>query len=123
MEQKYAPLDDPVFDLVPHAFAVRAHAVWMDMGSPEPQFSNAWDIYLHIRDALRSVAGDGAFTQGLSAASQPEHYQEELPLDLRQDEDESLEVDLSDHEGDTLTVDLMDTEEVEEDGNGIGLDV
>jgi hypothetical protein len=61
--------------------------------------------------------------QCLSAASQPEHYQEELPTDLRQDEDESLEVDLSDHEGDTLMVDLADTEEVEEDGNGIGLDV
>jgi hypothetical protein len=40
------------FDLVPHAFAVRAHAVWTDMGSPEPQFSNVWDIYLHICDVL-----------------------------------------------------------------------
>jgi hypothetical protein len=40
------------FNLVPHAFAVHAHAVWMDMGSPEPQFSNAWDIYLHICDVL-----------------------------------------------------------------------
>jgi hypothetical protein len=44
-------------------------------------------------------------------------------MDLRQDENESLEVDLSDHEGDTLMVDLAVTEEVEEDGNGIGLDV
>ena len=52
MEQDYAPPDDPVFDLVPYAFAVHANAVWTDMGSPEPQFSNAWDIYLRIRDAL-----------------------------------------------------------------------
>jgi hypothetical protein len=42
--QKYAPPEDPVFDLVPHAFAMCAIAVWTDMGSPEPQFSNAWDI-------------------------------------------------------------------------------
>jgi hypothetical protein len=122
MEQKYAPPDDPVFDLVPHAFAVHANAVWADMGSPEPQFSNAWDIYLHLRDALRSMAWDGAFRQCLSAASQPEHFLEELPPDLRQDEDEDepLVVDISDHEGDTLTVDLTDTEE--EGNTSIGLE-
>jgi hypothetical protein len=28
--QKYAPPDDPVFDLVPHAFAMHANAVWTD---------------------------------------------------------------------------------------------
>ncbi|KAH8982770.1 hypothetical protein EDB86DRAFT_3085880 [Lactarius hatsudake] len=52
MEEKYAPPDDPVFKLVPHAFAVHANAVWMAMGSPQLQFNNAWEIYLHIRDAL-----------------------------------------------------------------------
>ncbi|KAH8991701.1 hypothetical protein EDB92DRAFT_1935041 [Lactarius akahatsu] len=55
MEKKYAPPDDPVFKLVPHAFAVHANAVWMAMGSPQPQFNNAWEIYLHIRDALQVV--------------------------------------------------------------------
>jgi hypothetical protein len=93
------------------------------MRSPEPQFSNAWDIYLHIRDALRNVAWDGAFTQCLSDATQPEHYSEESPTDLKQDEDELLVVDLSDHEEETLMVDLTDAEEVEEEGNSIRLDI
>lgn len=103
MEQKYAPPNDPVFDLVPHAFAVHANAVWTDMGSPEPEFRNVWEIYLHIRDALRSMAWDGAFRQSLSAASQSEQYSEELPVDLRPDasEDELLVVDISDNEDDS----------------------
>ncbi|KAI9434815.1 hypothetical protein H4582DRAFT_1818292, partial [Lactarius indigo] len=62
IERKYAPPNDPVFDLVPNAFAVRANAVWTDMGSPEPQFDNAWEIYLHIRNALRSMAWCNAVT-------------------------------------------------------------
>ena len=116
MEQDYAPPDDPVFDLVPYTFAVHANAVWTDMGSPEPQFSNAWDIYLRIRDALRSMVWDGAFRQCLSAASQPEPYSEELPADLRQDEIGPLG-DPSDHEGDILTIDLTDDEEDKGEGS------
>jgi hypothetical protein len=42
---------------------------------------------------------DGAFQQSLSAASQPEHYSEELPRDLEPDEDELLLVDISEDEG------------------------
>ncbi|KAI9437089.1 hypothetical protein BJY52DRAFT_1130177, partial [Lactarius psammicola] len=52
IEKKYTPPNDPVFELVPCEFAVHANAVWTAMGSPQPQFHNAWEIYLHIRDAL-----------------------------------------------------------------------
>ena len=114
MEQKYAPPDDPVFDLVPYAFAVCANAVWTDMGSPEPQFSNAWDIYLQICDVLQSMVWDGAFAECLSATSQLEPYLDELPVDLRQNEDDE-------DKGDTLIIDVTDNEEVEEEGNSIGL--
>ncbi|KAH9011327.1 hypothetical protein EDB84DRAFT_1279188 [Lactarius hengduanensis] len=110
IERKYAPPDDPVFDLVPHAFAVRANAVWTDMGSPEPQFDNAWEIYLLIRDALRSMAWDEAFHRSLSTVSQLEDRLEELPANLRADEDELLVVDHSDDEGTIPTVDLTDDE-------------
>lgn len=120
MEQKFAPPDDPVFDLVPHAFAVHANAIWMEMGSPEPEFHNAWEIYVHIRDALQSNVWDGAFRQGLSAASQPEYDRlEELPADLRPDEDELLEVNISDDEG-TLIVDPTNSEGVD-DGSELDL--
>jgi hypothetical protein len=115
MEKKYAPPDDPVFDLVPRAFAVCANAIWVDMGSPEPKFENAWEIYLHICDALRSMAWDGVFQQSLSAASQPENYSEELPRDLALDEDESLLVDVSEDEESIPIVDLTDNEEANED--------
>lgn len=104
------------------------------MGSPEPRFDNAWEIYLHIRDALRSMAWDGAFQQSLSAVSQPEHCLEALPVDLRPDIDELLVVDNSDDEGSTLIVDLTDdedegstlivdlTDDEDEEGHDIGLD-
>ncbi|KAI9447090.1 hypothetical protein BJY52DRAFT_1206604 [Lactarius psammicola] len=121
IEKKYAPPDDPVFDLVPHPFAVRANAVWTDMGSPEPQFHNAWEIYLHIRDALRSMAWDGAFQQSLSTVSQPEYHLEELPADLRPDDDELLVVDNSGDEGSVLIADLTDNED-DSEGHDIGLD-
>jgi len=131
MEKKYAPPEDPVFDLVPLPFAVRAHAIWAEMGSPEPQFCNAWEIYLHIRDALRSTACDGAFRQSLSIASQPEDRLEEWPGNLEPDgvgdgsEDEEAIpiVDLTDEEVIPF-VDLTD-EELEKDneeGYGVGLD-
>jgi hypothetical protein len=78
------------------------------MGSPEPKFENMWEIYLHIRNVLRSMGWDGAFQQSLSAASQPEHYSEELPRDLEPDEDELLLVDNSEDEGSIPIVDLTD---------------
>jgi hypothetical protein len=116
MENKYAPSADPVFDLVPHAFAVRANAIWTDMGSPEPQFSNVWDIYLRIHDSLCSMAWDGAFEQSLSAASQPDNCLDEMPGDLELDEDELLLVNnVSDDERNIPIVDLTDDEEVDED--------
>ena len=98
---------------------MRANAIWSDMGSPEPQFQNAWEIYLHIRDALRSTSWDGAFQQSLSAASQPEDCLAELPADLRRDEDDILVVDNSDDdfnfgssvEESTPIVVLTDTED------------
>ena len=112
MEQRFAPPDDAVLDLVPYAFAVRANAVWTDMGSPEPQFSNAWEIYLHIRDQLRSTTWDSAFEQCLSTASQSG----ETPIDLGQDEDEVLVVDRSDDDGDIPIVDFTDSDAEDDEG-------
>ncbi|KAF8256598.1 hypothetical protein EI94DRAFT_1710840 [Lactarius quietus] len=123
MENKYAPPNDPVFDLVPHAFAMCANAIWTEMGSPEPQFSNAWDIYLCIHDSLCSMALDEAFEQSLSVASQLEHYPEEMPQDVELDEDEELLVnDDSEDESNIPIVDLMDNEEVDEDLERHGID-
>ncbi|KAH9014255.1 hypothetical protein EDB84DRAFT_1590323 [Lactarius hengduanensis] len=129
IEKKYAPPDDPVFELVPPEFAVHANAVWTTLGCPQPQFDNAWGIYLQIRDALRGVAQDGALVRVLSsvpATSEPQHCLDEIPMDLEPiDEDELLIVENSDDEGDTLVIDATEDEgdsEAFSEGAGIGLD-
>lgn len=119
MENKYAPSDDPVFKLVPDAFAVHANTVWTAMGSPQPHFHNAWTIYLQIRDTLRSVQHN--LGPSLSDSAQPPDHN---PDDIG---DMSLLMDLEDFSGDSasqgasspianLTEDEDDTE-----GHGIGL--
>ncbi|KAI9459395.1 hypothetical protein BJY52DRAFT_1223027 [Lactarius psammicola] len=130
IEKKYAPPDDPVFELVPHVFAVHANTVWTAMGSPQPQFHNAWEIYLHIRDALRGIAQDGMLQQVLSSVSatpEPQHCLDEIPADLKPtDKDDLLIVEDSDDEGSTLVIDLTEDKDYDEDnnseGHSIGLD-
>jgi hypothetical protein len=41
--------------LVPNAFAVHANTIWTAMGSPMPNFHNAWAIYTEIRDTMKSM--------------------------------------------------------------------
>ncbi|KAH9035212.1 hypothetical protein EDB85DRAFT_1889437 [Lactarius pseudohatsudake] len=114
IEKKYAPPNDPVFELVPPEFAVHANTVWTTLGCPQPQFDNAWGIYLQIRDALRGVAQDGALVRVLSSVpttSEPQHCLDEIPMDLEPiDEDELLIVENSDDEGDMLVIDATEDE-------------
>ena len=125
----YAPRGDPVFDLVPYAFAVHANAVWTAMGSPQLQYDNAWEIYLRMRDALRAVTQRETLQQILSSTDEPQNFLSDIPEDLNPtDEDEPLVVDISesDDEG-TILVDLTDDDEdrgdnADSEGNGIGSD-
>ncbi|KAH9019451.1 hypothetical protein EDB85DRAFT_2153732 [Lactarius pseudohatsudake] len=126
IEKKYAPPNDPVFELVPHAFAIHANAVWTAMGSPQPQFNNAWEIYLNIRDALRGIARDRVLEQVLSsvmtadATSEPQNRNclDELPADLQPaSEDELLTVEETDNESGTPVIDLTGDEDHGEDND------
>ncbi|KAH8979166.1 hypothetical protein EDB92DRAFT_1937397 [Lactarius akahatsu] len=129
IEKKYAPPDDPVFDLVPHAFAIHANAVWTAMGSPQLQFDNAWEIYLNIRDALQGIAQDGVLQQVLSsvitvdATSEPQTWNclDELPVDLQPSEDELLTVEDTDDESGIPVIDLMEDEDHGEDNDSEGV--
>ncbi|KAI9454642.1 hypothetical protein BJY52DRAFT_1205187 [Lactarius psammicola] len=131
IEKKYTPPNDPVFELVPCEFAVHANAVWTAMGSPQPQFHNAWEIYLHICDALRGIAQAGTLQEvlsSISATSEPQDCLDEIPTDLKPtDEDELLIVEDSDDESSTLVIDVTEDEGYGEDsdseGHDIGLDV
>lgn len=99
------------------------------MGSPQPQFHNAWEIYLDIRDALQGIAQDVTLQQVLSSVSvtsEPQHCLDEIPADLKPtDEDELLIVEESDDEGSTPVIDLTEDEDHGEDdseGHSVDLD-
>lgn len=108
---KYAPPGDPVFDLVPYEFALQANAVWTAMGSPQPKFDNAWEIYLRMRDALRAVTEHETLQQILSNVSttcEPQDCLDEIPEDLNlTDEEDLLVMNDSDDEG-SIIVELTD---------------
>ena len=108
--------------LVPDAFAVHANAIWTAMGSPEPHFHNAWEIYLQIRDTLKGMQlGLGPF---LSGSAQPSDHSSDdmgdISLLLNWD-------DFSDDgDGDSaqaMASPMADISEDEDDteGHGIGL--
>ena len=130
---KYAPPGDPVFDLVPYEFALQANAVWTAMGSPQPSFDNAWEIYLHMRAALRAVTVHETLQQILSNVSttcEPLNCLDEIPEDFKPtaDDEDLLVMDDSDDEGRILNVNLTDEEHsrdndsVLRDGRSIGSD-
>ena len=88
------------------------------MGSPQPQFDNAWDIYLRMRDALRAVTRHETLQQILSNVSsicEPQNCLDVIPGDLQPNEDDLLIVDESDDEGSISAVDL--TEDNSEEGH------
>jgi hypothetical protein len=44
----YAPVDDPVFELVPETFGQFADTLYKSMGSPVISWKNIWDIYKEL---------------------------------------------------------------------------
>jgi hypothetical protein len=89
MEQRWAPRDLPVFQLVPHAFDEQANILYSDIGCPAVSSSTFWDVYKQLLSTFRAlpsldeaVSAAAAFVEG-----------EEVPLlsglrDLRYGDDE-----------------------------------
>ena len=97
------------------------------MGSPQPQFDNVWDIYLHMHEALQAVTQHETLQQILSSVSsicKPQNGLDVIPEDLQTNEDELLIVDESDDEGSIPVVILTDDDEgsAGEEGDSIGSD-
>ncbi|KAH9009812.1 hypothetical protein EDB84DRAFT_1545636 [Lactarius hengduanensis] len=120
MESKYAPSDDPVFKLVPDAFAVHANTIWTAMDSPQPDFHNAWAIYVQIRATLKSV-------QHSIGSSLSDHDSAQPQDDHNSDVGTSLLIDWEDFSSDggsspvlSPIADLTEDEDNAE-GHGIGL--
>lgn len=53
--EKFAPADDPVFELVPPLFAEYATQVYTQMGSPALNSGNIWQVYCHIVQQLQDI--------------------------------------------------------------------
>ena len=141
MEAMYAPRDDPVFKLVPDAFAIRAHAIWSNMGCPEPDFDTVWDIYRAILRGLREMPADEGFTRMLEDTSKARYLDRNVvdnpipaeladtPLVRLHDATLEVEVFLDDEEDGVdedeplVEIELSGIEEDETvDGHGIGLE-
>ena len=51
-EAKWAPPDNPVFQLVPSAFLEHVSSAYETMGRPAVTFDSLWDIFLQLRDLV-----------------------------------------------------------------------
>lgn len=47
-EEKWAPIDDPVFQLVPLSFKPYVTQCFENMGKPEVNFETFWDVYCRL---------------------------------------------------------------------------
>jgi len=62
-EAKWAPPDDPVFQLVPLDFEYYVTRCFEDLGKPEVNFDTFWDVYHGLRDLVEvTVPGNIAAT-------------------------------------------------------------
>jgi len=67
-EAKWAPPDDPVFQIVPSDFKSYLTQCFEDLGKPEVNFETFWDVYCGLRD-LVGVAVPGNVTVTLSEST------------------------------------------------------
>ena len=65
---RYAPPDDPVFELVPPAFAALANQTYQSQGARAISRDSIWWIYAHMLVAIRDVYRT-AVTPALEAAA------------------------------------------------------
>ena len=58
MEAKYAPPNDPVFQLVPPDFEAYVTSCFKALGEPEVNFETFWDVYCRLRDLVENSIPD-----------------------------------------------------------------
>lgn len=57
-EAKWAPPEDPVFQLVPPDFESRITQCFEDLKKPVVNFDTFWDVYCDLRDLVETVVPD-----------------------------------------------------------------
>lgn len=66
MQEQWAPLDDPVFELTPPVFTHKICEIYESLGRPEVTSSSFWDVYCAVLERIVQVDED--LTTGHDAA-------------------------------------------------------
>ena len=99
-EAKWAPPDDPVFQLVPLSFAPYVTQCFKDLGEPEVTFDTFWDVYCGLWDLLEMAVPDGVVTT-LNESIRNDVGGAKEPFELADLEEPDLEVIVDDENGDS----------------------
>jgi hypothetical protein len=78
MEQKWAPCDLPVFQLVPPPFEKQVNALYTSFRKPAVCFRTFWDVYDQLLTAFRALPQTVSLAEALENADQG--AEEEVPL-------------------------------------------
>ena len=69
MEQRWAPHDLPVFQLVPPAFNEQANILYSNIGCPAVSSSTFWDVYKWLLSAFWALPATPSLDKAVSAAA------------------------------------------------------
>ena len=61
-EEKWAPADDPIFELVPPCFQEIVDKCYSDLGCPAVTFESFWEVYCDLRDRVDAAIPLGIVT-------------------------------------------------------------
>ncbi|KAK7041035.1 hypothetical protein R3P38DRAFT_2512453 [Favolaschia claudopus] len=78
MEAKWAPPDDPVFQLVPPLFKSQVERLQLQLGTPEVTGDNLWDVYSQLLTAFESMALEDEFMSAIEGAD--DHFESSIEL-------------------------------------------
>jgi hypothetical protein len=78
MEQKWAPHDLPVFQLVPPPFEKHVNLLYISFGKPAVCFRTFWDVYNQLLTAFRALPQTVPLAEALENAD--DGAEEEVPL-------------------------------------------
>lgn len=71
-EEKWAPADDPIFDLVPPPFQELVDQCYDELGRPVVTFESFWEVYRDLRDEVDTTIPLNVVTSlNQSASSDP----------------------------------------------------
>lgn len=80
MEQKWAPPNDPVFELTPPAFQEQADTLYEGLGRPAVTSETFWIVYTQLLFAFRNQAQTPELAVALSNTSADKDFVAEMPL-------------------------------------------